>query len=263
MAEPRRELTRTLLGVIFLTALIVASLWILRPFLGAAIWATMIVVATWPVMLWFHARLWNRRALAVAVMTLILLLLFVVPFTLAVSTLVLNADEIAVRLKALAAFRMPTPPGWVAELPFVGAKVVLAWEQAAAAGVEGLLTKLMPYAGSVTRWFVAEAGNAGFLFVQFMLTLVLAAVMFAKGEAAALAVTLAAQGLFGHVSMAHRQARRFGAWRSASSSLLWCRPSSAAWAWRSPECRSPASSPRACSFSASRRSGHRRCWCRW
>ena len=57
MAAPERELTRTLLGVIFLGALIVASFWILRPFLAAAIWAVMIVVATWPVMLWLQARL--------------------------------------------------------------------------------------------------------------------------------------------------------------------------------------------------------------
>ena len=49
---PQRDLTRTLLGAIFIGALIVASLWILRPFLAAAIWATMIVVATWPVLLW-------------------------------------------------------------------------------------------------------------------------------------------------------------------------------------------------------------------
>lgn len=188
MAEHQRELTRTLLGVIFLGALIVTSFWILRPFLAAAIWATMIVVATWPVMLWFQARLWRRRALAVAVMTLILLLLFVVPLTLAIGTIVLNADEIAARLKSLAGFRMPTPPDWVADLPFVGAKLVLAWEQAAASGVEGLLARLMPYAGSATKWFVAEAGNAGFLFVQFLLTLVLAALMYAGGEAAALTV---------------------------------------------------------------------------
>ena len=188
MAEPQRELIRTLLGVIFLGALIVASFWILRPFLAATIWATMIVVATWPVMLWFQARLWRRRALAVAAMTLVLLLVFVVPLTLAIGTIVLNADEIVAGLKFIASFRMPTPPDWVANLPFVGAKVVLAWEQAAASGIEGLLAGLMPYAGSVTKWFIAEAGNVGFLFVQFLLTLVLAALMYARGEAAAVAV---------------------------------------------------------------------------
>jgi predicted PurR-regulated permease PerM len=188
MAEPQPELTRTVLGVIFLAALIVASLWILRPFIAAAIWATMIVVATWPVMLRFQVRLWRRRAPAVAAMTLILLLVFVVPLTLAIGTIVLNADEIVAALKSLAGFRMPALPGWVADLPFVGAKVVIAWEQAAASGLEGLVARLIPYAGSVTKWFVAEAGNVGFLFVQFLLTLVLAAMMFARGEAAALTV---------------------------------------------------------------------------
>jgi predicted PurR-regulated permease PerM len=188
MAEHRRELTRTLLGAIFLGALIVASFWILRPFLAAAIWATMIVVATWPALLWFQARLWRRRALAVAAMTGILLLLFVVPLSLAIGTIVLNADEILERLKSVASFRMPTPPAWVAGLPFIGSKVVLAWEQAAASGIEGVLARLMPYAGSMTQWFVAEAGNVGVLFVQFLLTLVLTALMYASGEADALAI---------------------------------------------------------------------------
>ena len=185
MAQAQRELTRTLLGVIFLGALIVASFWILRPFLAAAIWATMIVVATWPAMLWFQARLWHRRALAVAAMTATLLLVFLVPLALAVGTIVMNADEIVMLLKSVAGFRMPTPPDWIANLPFVGTKAVLAWEQAAASGVEGLLARLMPYAGDATRWFVAEAGNVGFLFVQFLLTLVIAALMYARGEAVA------------------------------------------------------------------------------
>jgi len=185
MAQAQRELARTLLGAIFLGALIVASFWILRPFLAAAIWATMIVVATWPVMLWFQARLWKRRSLAVAAMTVILLLVFVVPLTLAISTLVVNAEDIVARLKSIAAFRMPAPPDWLADLPYLGEKLALAWEQAAASGVEGLLAKLTPYAGSATRWFVAQAGDLGVLFVQFLLTLVLAALMYASGEAAA------------------------------------------------------------------------------
>jgi len=188
MADHPRELTRTLLGVIFLGALIVASFWILRPFLGATIWATMIVVATWPALLWFQARLWQRRSLAIVAMTFLLLLVFVVPLTLVIGTIASNADEIVERLKAIASFRMPTPPHWVAGLPLIGSKVVLAWEQAAASGVEGLLARLMPYAGSLTQWFVAEASNVGVLLLQFLLTLALTALMYAKGEAAALEV---------------------------------------------------------------------------
>jgi predicted PurR-regulated permease PerM len=120
-------------------------------------------------------------------MIVILLLVFVVPLALAIGTIVLNADEIGAQLKSVAGFRMPIPPAWLADLPVIGSKAVLAWEQAAASGIEGLLARLMPYAGSMTQWFVAEAGNVGVLFVQFLLTLILAALMYTRGEAAALA----------------------------------------------------------------------------
>lgn len=185
MAEPPRELTRTLLGAIFLGGLIVTSLWILRPFIAATIWATMIAVATWPVLLWFQDRLWRRRWLAIAAMTALLLLVFAVPLALAIATIVTNADEIGAQLKSIAGFRMPTPPAWIAHLPFIGPKVVLVWEQAAASGVEGLLARVMPYGGRLAQWLVAEAGNVGILFMQFLLTLVLTALLYGSGEAAA------------------------------------------------------------------------------
>ena len=187
MAEPQRDLTGLLLGVLFIGALIVAAFWILRPFLAATIWALTIVVVTWPVLLRMQARLWNSRALAITVMMVILLLLFVVPLTLAVGTIVANADEIAYRVKSIAGFRMPEAPAWVAAFPFVGGRLAGAWEEAAAAGLEGLWQRLVPYAGSVTTWFVAEAGNVGYLAIQFLLTLVLAAFMYAHGEEGAVA----------------------------------------------------------------------------
>ena len=48
MRDVQRDLPRDLLAVLFIGALIGVSLWILRPFLVAMIWATTIVVATWP-----------------------------------------------------------------------------------------------------------------------------------------------------------------------------------------------------------------------
>ena len=70
--KPPADLVRTTLGVLFLGGLILSAFWILRPFIGATIWATMLVVSTWPVMKWLEARLWRRRSLAVTAMTLLL-----------------------------------------------------------------------------------------------------------------------------------------------------------------------------------------------
>ena len=185
MAEPQRDLTSILLGVAFIGALVVAAFWIVRPFLAAAIWATMIVVVTWPFVVRLQARLWKSRGLAIAVMMIVLLLLFVVPLLLAVGTIVSNSDAIAAEVRGLAGIRMAAPPDWVANLPLVGTKLAAIWQDAAAAGVEGLWARVAPYAGGVTAWFVAKAGSLGFLAVEFLLTLLLAAFMYANGEEAA------------------------------------------------------------------------------
>ena len=196
MSEPPRELVRSTLGVLVIGALIVASFWVMRPFVASTIWATMIVVATWPVLKWFEARLWRRRSLAVLMMTLLLLLLLVVPLMLAVVTIVGHVDEITAKASALANYEVPPPPTWVKGLPFIGANVAQLWEQAMLAGAKGLIVKLAPYADDVAKWFVSQAGSVGSVFVQFLLTVAISAVMYAGGETAA------------------RAARRF-AWRLA------------------------------------------------
>ena len=186
MKEVERDLTRTLLAIACLALLVGAALWVLRPFLGPTIWATMVVVATWPLMLKLQALLWGRRALAVSVMTLLLLLLFVVPLVVAIATIVGNADRLLDWAKMAAAYEVPDQaPALLANLPLVGGMLAGLWEQLAAAGLKGFVAKLSPYAGTVTRWFVAEVGSLGFLLVQFLVTVVVAALLYSNGEVAA------------------------------------------------------------------------------
>src|SRR5205807_7801534 len=114
------DLARTTLQLLALGTLIVSSFWIVRPFLMASIWAIMIAVATWPLLLRAQAWLGGRRSLAVAVMTIALLLVLLVPFYFGITTIVQNAQRIADWSKALATLTVPQPPGWVAGVPVVG-----------------------------------------------------------------------------------------------------------------------------------------------
>ena len=192
------DLARITFSVLFIGALLGVSMWVLRPFLGPAIWATMVVVATWPLMLRVQRRLWQRRTLAVVVMSLLLLLLFVVPLTLAVVTIVDNADRMVEWAKLAADYHLPDqPPRWLVDLPMLGGAAERAWEQATALGLRDLLPKLSPYAGNLTRWFVAQLGSVGVLLLQFLITVVIAAVMYATGEEAALLVRRFARRLGG------------------------------------------------------------------
>ena len=196
-------LARTTFGVLFIVLLLGGTLWVLRPFIGPAIWATMVVVATWPLMLKLQLRLWGRRGLAVAVMTLLLVLLFVVPLSLAIVTIVANADRLVDGARLVSAYHLPeVPPPWLVGLPMVGGAIQSGWEHATELGLRDLLPRLTPYAGDLTRWVVAQIGSVGFLLLQFLMTVVMAAVMYAAGEEAA--------------ELVRRFARRLGGERGAS-----------------------------------------------
>ena len=185
MNPVQRDLTQTTLAVLFIGILIAASFWVMRPFLSAVIWATMVVVATWPVMTRVQARLGGRRSLAVAVMTLSLLLVLLVPLSVAIITLVDNADRIVGWSKWLAETRVPPPPDWVAGIPVVGDKLQQVWQQFVADGIQDFAIKLAPYTQAITKWLAAEVGGFGMLFFQFLLTVILSAIMYAGGESAA------------------------------------------------------------------------------
>jgi predicted PurR-regulated permease PerM len=178
----RFPIAQTTLGVVFVLVLLCGALWILVPFAGPAIWATMIVVTTWPLMLRLQKVFWGKRWLAATVMTLALLLLLLVPLLAAVGTIIGNAHEIVGWVQAVTQFRVSLPPAWLGRLPLVGGPLVLLWHQVVAAGIDGVLEMLSPYAGLATRWLVGELGGVGVLFVQFLLTLLLAAVMYVNGE---------------------------------------------------------------------------------
>jgi predicted PurR-regulated permease PerM len=182
---PTQDITRTVFAVLFIGGFIAGSLWILWPFLPAVIWATMIVVASWPVLLRVQGWLWGRRWLAVAVMTGILLLVLVVPLSMAVGTIVSNAHVITGWAGALTTLQLPQPPDWLQALPLVGKRAAQAWRDLAALGQEDLGKKLAPYAGAVVGWFVAQIGGFGMVAIQFLLTVLVSAILFATGETAA------------------------------------------------------------------------------
>lgn len=206
MPAPPQDLIRSTLSVIFIGGLIAASLWVMRPFLPATMWAMTLVIATWPLMLRIERALFGRRSLAVIVMTVALLLTVIVPLWLAISTIVDYSDQIGELVRNLLSLRIPPPPAWLSSVPLVGVGVAHTWEAAAAMSAHELAPKLMPYAGAATQWFAGMIGGLGATFLQFLLTVAIAAIMYAHGE--------------NGVAMTLRFAHRLGGLRGAEAVRL-------------------------------------------
>ena len=197
MTTPSRDLTRTILVVLAVGALIGASSWILRPFLLPTVWATAIVVATWPLMLRVQALFRGRRGPAVAVMAVVMLLVFLIPCAMAAAALVGNSGRIAGWVRSLATSQVPPPPAFVSGIPWIGERVAVFWNEVAVRGVGSLLPYLEPYADDAARWLLVAAGSAGHMVVQVILTIVIAILLYGKGEAAASGVVQFAGRLMG------------------------------------------------------------------
>lgn len=181
----RYDLAQRTLGVLVIAGLIVTSLWILRPFLPAVIWATTLVIATWPIMRRLQDRLWGRRALAVTIMTLVLLLVFVVPFWLAIGTIVTHSDQVLGWAETITTLQVPPPPAWLQDIPLVGGRLTTAWASLASSEGPELLQKVRPYAGRLADWFIGAVGSFGLVLMQFLLTVAISAIFYGTGERAA------------------------------------------------------------------------------
>jgi predicted PurR-regulated permease PerM len=180
----RVDLAHTTLSVLCLALLALASYWILRPFLTAILWATIVSVAVWPLFLRLEAALWHRRGLAVTTMTAAILLVVFVPVTLALVTIVRNAHHVTAQVEAFQSAPLPSPPAWLGDVPVAGSRAVDEWTRFAALEPGQRTALVAPYVQTGLQWFVGTAGSIGSMLVQFLLTAIISAILLANGETA-------------------------------------------------------------------------------
>lgn len=192
-----KDLTRIMLVVLCIGVLIAASFWIMLPFLTSILWATMIVIATWPQMLWLQEKLWRKRSLAVFVMIMVLLLLLIIPFALAIDTIAEKAGDIAGLFRSQYVISVPPPPAWLHDLPLAGGRLADKWQQIATMSSGEISARLAPYATRLLGWLVTQAGSVGVMAMHFFLTVIIAAILYSRGEDVAEGFCLLARRLAG------------------------------------------------------------------
>jgi predicted PurR-regulated permease PerM len=176
------DITHTTLSVIFLIFLVTLTVWVVSPFLTSILWATIVSVATWPFLLRLQAAAGGRRGLAVAIMTATILLVVFVPVTLALATIVRNAQGLTADIRSLESFTLPAPPAVLDSVPFGGRRLAGEWRRVAAMSAEERNAALTPYVQRALQWFAVKAGSVGSMLLQFVLTTIISAIVLARGE---------------------------------------------------------------------------------
>lgn len=184
---PRLDLARILFSLLFITIMIIACFWVMQPFILGFAWACMVVIATWPLLIKIQSLLWGRRSLAVLTMTLLLILLFVMPIAILVSSVVDNSSAL---MSWGASQERISPPSmdWLTTIPWVGDKLFNSWQLLLQSGGSGIFAKIQPYFGKTATWLVAQAAHVGRFLMHCALMLIFSALLYYKGEAVAKAV---------------------------------------------------------------------------
>jgi predicted PurR-regulated permease PerM len=202
---PKVDLLGAALRLLAIGLLVVGVVIVLRPFLPAILWAVIIVVATWPLLLALERRLHGRRTLAVTLMSTGLFAVVVAPISLLLATLITRLPELRDLVLGWLRGPLPAPPAWLAKLPY-GERMVAEWQLALARNAEDWANWFAPWAGRGATWLSTHLGTLGGLTLEFLLTLFLVVVLYAHGEPLAV--------------RAQRVARRIGGPRGEESALL-------------------------------------------
>ncbi|MBW7984106.1 AI-2E family transporter YdiK [Enterobacillus tribolii] len=195
--QPKVDLPRIMFGTLFIALMIVSCFWVVRPFVLGFAWASMIVIATWPLLTKLQEMMWGKRWLSVLVMMLLLILLFVIPISLVIVSLIDNSAPVLAWASSATSWQLPDL-AWLNSIPLVGSKLYSTWHSLMNGGGSAIMAKVQPYIGQAVTWFIAQAAHVGSFMLHCTLMLLFSALLYSRGEHVALgirhfAIRLAAQ----------------------------------------------------------------------
>ena len=166
---------RVLVGL----ALLVATLWVLQPFLVPGAWAAITAYVTWPI--YARVRAWTRRpALTAGLLTLVLAAIVAIPVGWLLVVLATEASGVALRLQEWAAQGSPFP-AWVATRPWLATRL----EELRASPLFGhaaLSEWISRYGSDLSLRAVSLTGGIARNLLEFLITTIVLFALYIDGE---------------------------------------------------------------------------------
>ncbi|VFP79875.1 AI-2E family transporter YdiK [Candidatus Erwinia haradaeae] len=165
---------------LFVCFMIIICLWILKPFIIGFTWASMIVIATWPLLLKIQNILWGKRSLAVLFMMSLLILVFIIPIILLINSLIANSGLLIAWLSSHP-LKMPELI-WLKAVPIIGYKSYSYYNYLINSSGVALLSQIQPYIVHTTSFVFTQAEHFGLLMIHLGIMLIYSVLLYLNGE---------------------------------------------------------------------------------
>ncbi|HEX7253014.1 MAG TPA: AI-2E family transporter [Thermoanaerobaculia bacterium] len=179
-APERSRYERYILGAVLILLLLGCYL-VVRPFLTAFLWGAIIAISTRGVYKRVLKLIGGRRKLASTLTAFLLAAVLLVPIGGFAIRLAAEMPELMDRVQGMLAGGLSEPPSWLTGLPLIG-KRASEWWVATAANPEKLRQDLRPLIGPVKDFLLSAAAGIGLGVLEFILALVIAALLYSRGE---------------------------------------------------------------------------------
>lgn len=181
------------LGVIFL--IMAWCLQILSPFIGLVVWGAIIAVAIYKPFLALVDKLGGRKKLAVTVIAVVSIAAILIPVISLSSSMIESATGIHDQIDS-GIIHIAPPSESVREWPLIGEKTYTLWNQASV-DLSALLGKYPEQVKTVGKKLLGAAKGVGAGVVQFIISMLIAAVFLSSAESANAAMRRVATRLAG------------------------------------------------------------------
>ncbi|MFC0179808.1 AI-2E family transporter YdiK [Thorsellia kenyensis] len=187
MLKQQADLPRIIFSLMFIGLMLIGCLWVLRHFLPGLIWAAMVVIATWPLMLKIQNSLKCKRVIAASIMTLMILLVFVIPAVMLVASIIKNSNLFINMASFDQSVDIPSLE-ILKSLPYIGESAYDTWQSVIATNGKIVINQVKPYIGQGVSWLVSQAANIGRFLIYSGLMVVFSFILYMNGERCADAI---------------------------------------------------------------------------
>ena len=187
MSTPETEFTEeriykiavdTTLRIGILLAMLYWCFQIMSPFLYPIVWGAIIAVASYGSYQKLSSSIGDRPTWAAILVTIIFLAVMIVPIALLTDSMATGVEALADEARQ-GTLKIPPPPEGVAGWPLVGESLHAIWLKASV-NIEVVLKQFAPQLKSLGSWLLSAAAGAGFGFIQFALSILVAGLLLAN-----------------------------------------------------------------------------------